>query len=347
MNPHPAAAANMREVLPGIARGPPPQSTSCTTYSLGKPQRLIDLPGLLGLLDVTPSPGGSGSVIQITGCTSLAQYLPAGRQRRPPRSWSLKDYCGGPVFKIFAVYANFPLVGQVRAFRGRFTQTIYEYKAMKLPPTGTSNHISADSGARLQVKIDATKNKAEELCSHVLDWVHSPMSDKCNTVSIQTSKGIVDVVCALMSEAVEVGLRVSMCIPSELCSSSIYGSVTARTDMFDPKITIFATGVKSAINIQSAIKNRLLWWCCAVPPVPHFLCPESYRRVDLPLVRGFLVVPIQAMHIEFEGELTILGESKTLSVTQSIRLDAEDITTPWVKHGECYTSMHLFVHRPR
>lgn len=43
MNPHPAAAAaagaaNIEEVLPGIAQGPPPQSTSCTTYSLGDPQ---------------------------------------------------------------------------------------------------------------------------------------------------------------------------------------------------------------------------------------------------------------------------------------------------------------------
>ncbi|XP_044353892.1 uncharacterized protein [Triticum aestivum] len=87
MNPRPAAAAgtgSAGEVLPG----PPPQRTSRTTsYSMGDPQvgkqetqiqRLIGLPGLLGLLDVAPSPGGSGSVIRIAGRTNLVEYLPAG-----------------------------------------------------------------------------------------------------------------------------------------------------------------------------------------------------------------------------------------------------------------------------
>lgn len=75
-------------------------------------------------------------MVPAPGRTSLIEYLPAGVargspaaaniqwwQRRPPHSWSLKDYHGGPLFEIFAVYVNFPLVGQVRAFRGRFTET--------------------------------------------------------------------------------------------------------------------------------------------------------------------------------------------------------------------------------
>ena len=54
---------------------------------------------------------------------------------------------------------------------------------MKLPPTGPSTYISACSGVALGVKMDASKNNAEEeLSSLVLDWDDDwPMSDKCGT----------------------------------------------------------------------------------------------------------------------------------------------------------------------
>ncbi|KAM3335096.1 hypothetical protein ACQJBY_029482 [Aegilops geniculata] len=307
MNPRPAGAGSAGEVLPG----PPPQSTSRTTsYSLGDPQRLIGLPGLLGLLDVAPSPGGSGSAIRIAGRTSLAEYLPAGgvaqwspapannqRQQRPLRSWSVKAHCGDRLFEIFAVYANFPLIGQVLASgampakiicqrKPKTIKPFYSQRArwarqhpesqlvdfrMELPPTGLSTYIPADSRVSIQVKIDGTKNKPEEL-SLVLDWDDPSMSDKCNTATIETSKGVLDVVCAVISHAVKVEIHVWLCIPCELCSSSIYGSITARTDIFDHPITIFNRGVKKAVDIHSAINHA--WWRPA-HPLPHFLRAES------------------------------------------------------------------------
>ncbi|XBI21383.1 hypothetical protein VPH35_062509 [Triticum aestivum] len=368
MNPRPAAAAgtgSAGEVLPG----PPPQRTSRTTsYSMGDPQRLIGLPGLLGLLDVAPSPGGSGSVIRIAGRTNLVEYLPAGvTHGAPSRSWSVKAHCGDRLFEIFAVYANFPLVAQVLASGSMPTKIICQRKPktvkpfysqralwarqhpesqlvdfrMELPPTGLSTYIPADSRVSIQVKIDGTKNKPEEL-SLVLDWDDPSMSDKCNTATIETSKGVLDVVCAVISDAVKVEIHVWLCIPCELCSSSIYGSITARTDIFDHQITIFSRGVKKAVDIHSAIHHA--WWRPA-HPLPHFLCAESYRHMGLLLVRSFLAVPIQATRIHTSPKhlplYKALGESKTLSATQSIILDAKEITTPWVKHGECYISLSV------
>ncbi|XBI21384.1 hypothetical protein VPH35_062510 [Triticum aestivum] len=366
MNPHPAAAAR----------------TSCTTstYFLGDPERLIDLPGLLGLIDRAHSLGGSGPrragpaihKKAPLATTSPIEHLPVGGAaarwspgNQPRPSWSLKNHYGDPLFEIFGVYANFPLVGQVLASGGMVTDIIcqlqtakpfYSLRArwamqhpksqlvdfrMKLPPTGPCCYISACSGVALGVKIDATKNNAEEVSSLVRDWDDdSPTSDKCNTVSIETSKGVVDVVCAVISDAVELGLCVRMCIPScepAVRSASVYGSITARPDMFDPKITIFTRDAKSAINLLRRVAH----------PVPHFLCAESYRHVTLPLARTFLAVPTQATRVDFEWELAMVGGSKTIGVTQSIPIDAEEITTPWVKHRDCYTSLSMCVHRAR
>lgn len=385
MNPLPAAsdvtesvpdADGARSVQARIARGPPSQRTFSTCDS----QKLIDLRGLVGLIDVARSPGGSGPVIRIAGTSSLghAIYKKAPRElpglidvarfRRgsgsviqqpqlPPPRWSLRDSLSDPLFEIFAVYTHFPLIGEVLVFNGMATQIICQSKSvdafnsskaqwelkhprskhvfrMELPPTGPSRYISAESGVLLQVKIDPTENEPVEVSNKLVDWFNSPMSDKCKSVTIQTRKGKVDVLCAVINDAVEVTLSVWLCIPCELCSNSIHGSITAHTDIFHRDITIFTRGANSGVNPLQRVAH----------PVPPFLCDESHRHVCLPLVRPFLAVPIQATRLEFKGSLTI-GKSKTLSIKETVLLNAEDISSQWFKHEDedCYTRLSLSI----
>lgn len=192
--------------------------------------------------------------------------------------------------------------------------------------------MCALSGAYFEVKIDATTKKAAEEHARVVDWCYTPLSNRCNTVSIETSMGVVDILCAMMNEAVEVTMCVGLCIPTDLCVGRLYGRITARTDIYEPEITVFTRGVKSAVDPLRRLAH----------PLPGFLSADSYRHVTLPLARTVLTVPIQASRIELKGELMIEG-SNTLSVNHSIHLDAKNIWSPWVKHGNCYARVALTI----
>ncbi|KAI5007441.1 hypothetical protein ZWY2020_050886 [Hordeum vulgare] len=170
-------ATSVRDVVSGSARGPSSQRTSCICDS----QKLIDLRGLVGLVDVARSPSVSCSVLQ--------------RQQLPPPRWSLRDSLSDALFEIFAIYAHFPFIGEVWVYNGMFTQMIYKSKSvdafnsskaqweiehpgskhvfrMELPLTGPSSYIAAVSGVLLELKIGATENEPEEEYDEVVDWCH-------------------------------------------------------------------------------------------------------------------------------------------------------------------------------
>ncbi|XBI66591.1 hypothetical protein VPH35_046131 [Triticum aestivum] len=350
-----------------IAGVPPPQRTPWRNF-LGDLQRRIDLSGFRGLIHVARRPDQAINKVKEAprGLPELIDVVRSSGDSGPVNLITRARLiaCAAPpshAAAIFEVSVNFPLRGHVWAFgsihttrrvicRSKNAKEFYSRRAkwardnpgaelvdfkMTLPPSGPNCYNYAESGVGLGVTIAPTTKKAtEEHARVVVDWYCMPMSDRCNTISIRTSMGVVDILCAVISGAVELTMCVGLCIPTELCTG-LYGRITARTDIYEPEITVFNRGVKSAINPLRHVAR----------PLPDFLSAESYRHVTLPLGRTVLALPIQASRIVFNGEL-VIGGSTTVSVHHSIILDAEeseDICSPWVKHENCYTRVALSI----
>ncbi|KAI4979675.1 hypothetical protein ZWY2020_016428 [Hordeum vulgare] len=159
------------------------------------------------------------------------------------------------------------------------------------------------------------------------------------TRTIVTQRGRVHITCAVLDDAVQANVRVTLRLPrgEAAMSAKVHGHINARIDTFTIGCALFSRDADEAVDV-SVSRDSL--------PQEHSDDGEFCHSIVLPLDRRVLVVPVGA-YVEVTGELVLNGSS-VVHVSHSIKVEGEQVQSQGVlvQENYCPTTVDMWFRVP-